>query len=327
MNITGSIIKSMENMLQISEPIVYAHRDTRDLCMTVVSPGGMRRGGPGPDKRFNRPLVVGGVTLKNRHRGDEPMPPRKEEPASFPAVIIAPGSGFDGVKGTGMGIGEAVAYAERGFTAFMIEYRGSLLDDAHYPAYVQDIKEAVRFVRKNSERFGIDPDRIALQGASSGGNAVAMAGFTSGDPLFEIGENLDASSDVNAVVSFFGPVDPKYLFEDRLKEKKPLRPGETQYAFEAYEIYEDTFEEDIEGHLEESSVSSHIDPSRHMPALLYIVGDEDDIIPMEQGLRLCQNVRDAGGRAEFYRVIGAGHGGCFFNETADLIARFLKRFL
>lgn len=325
MEITYSIISETFNSPAVVMPeVVYAKRDTRDLRMQLVTPGQVMGGGA---RRELRPLVVDGVVVPHRHRGDDkPMPPRKKE-KKYPVIVICPGSGFDGTMGFRLQ-DTAIELAHRGYASAIIEYRGEQFDRAAYPAYVQDCKEAVRFLRANADRFNIDAEHIALLGDSSGGNCVAMAGLTPDDPMFEIGENLEQSSAVNAVITFYGPVDPVYLLEDRFSENKPLRPGEKRYPFEAYEIYEDKFEEDVEGHLYECSVSNHLKPGAKYPAFAYFIGDNDDLIPMKQGLRLCQNIRDCGGRAELYRIIGAGHGsGCFFPGTFDLISKFLDAFI
>ena len=55
-----------------------------------------------------------------------------------------------------------------------LKYRHS--DIAPFPAQMQDCKTAVRFMRKNAERFHCNKDRIALWGDSSGGHTVLMAG-------------------------------------------------------------------------------------------------------------------------------------------------------
>ena len=327
MDITASIMYEKPKKITITDPIVYAARETGDLKLSLVIPTQVRFGGP-PNNGVARPMIIKGIDVEAIRAKERRWPP--ERPTErFPLVIIVPGSGFKGVHNSRQGLWQAVSYAQKGYVSAVIDYRGTALDDSHFPEFVQDIKEAVRFLRKNAAEYCIDPDRIALQGSSSGGHGVAMTGFTDGDPRFDFGENLDVSSRVNAVICFFGPVDPVYLYEDRLAEGKILRPGEAEaeVALEAYEIYGQAYEDDPENLLNDCSVSNHIDKDGYLPALICLTGDEDRIIPMQQGIRLCRNVREAGGRAEFYRIIGANHEECFFDETLDLIDKFLKRFM
>ena len=73
--------------------------------------------------------------------------------------------------------------AGRGFVVASVEYR--LSGEARFPAQVQDIKAAIRFLRTNARRYDIDPDRIILWGGSAGGHLAAMAATTCGMAAFE----------------------------------------------------------------------------------------------------------------------------------------------
>ena len=102
-----------------------------------------------------------------------------------------------------------VELARAGFVAASISYRGTYRDDVVFPAAVQDMKEAVRFLRANADAYHIDVDRVGLLGDSSGGNTAAMAALADGAP-FDIGENLDQSSAAKACccVRAGGPDQP-----------------------------------------------------------------------------------------------------------------------
>jgi pectinesterase len=96
--------------------------------------------------------------------------------------------------------------ASRGYVAAMVEYR--LSGEARYPAAVFDLKAAVRWLRGNALRFGIDPARIAAYGCSSGGELAAFLGVTGDDPAFEGGPVTEGgSSTVQAVVDVDGILD------------------------------------------------------------------------------------------------------------------------
>lgn len=72
---------------------------------------------------------------------------------------------------------------------------------------VEDAKTAVRFLRANAEKLGIDPNHIAVMGESAGGYLAAMVGTTSGHKEFDQGEYSNQSSDVQAVVDLYGLSD------------------------------------------------------------------------------------------------------------------------
>ena len=95
-----------------------------------------------------------------------------------------------------------------GYAAASLNYR--LSGEARFPAGVQDVKAAVRFLRANAPRYGLDPDRFAAWGESAGGNLVAMIG-TTGDQATMLDDpslgNAGVSSAVQAVVDLYGPTD------------------------------------------------------------------------------------------------------------------------
>src|SRR4030095_9891570 len=87
-----------------------------------------------------------------------------------------------------------------------VSYR---LAPAHrFPAAVHDVKAAVRWLRANAERLGIDPARIGATGDSAGAHLALMLGVTAGVKELEgDGGNADRSSEVACVVSVYGPID------------------------------------------------------------------------------------------------------------------------
>ena len=97
-----------------------------------------------------------------------------------------------------------VRIAEQGYVVAALKYRHS--DIAPFPAQMQDCKTAVRFMRKNAERFHCNKDRIALWGDSSGGHTVLMAGFT-GNRAPDTDAYAEESAEVNAIVDWHGPTD------------------------------------------------------------------------------------------------------------------------
>jgi pectinesterase len=72
----------------------------------------------------------------------------------------------------------AIRMAEAGYVAATISYR--LSPEARYPAAIQDVKAALRWMRSNAARYAIDPQRIAVAGGSAGGQIASLAGVTTG---------------------------------------------------------------------------------------------------------------------------------------------------
>lgn len=121
----------------------------------------------------------------------------------WPVIVFVRGSAFHKQNVTDCS-NYFVRIAEQGYVVDALKYRHS--DIAPFPAQMQDCKTAVRFMRKNAERFHCNKDRIALWGDSSGGHTVLMAGFT-GNRAPDTDAYAEESAEVNAIVDWHGPTD------------------------------------------------------------------------------------------------------------------------
>ncbi len=132
-------------------------------------------------------------------------------------IVVIYGSAWFGnnLKGPGyMSVGQPLTDA--GFAVASINHRSS--GDAKYPAQINDVKGAIRYLKANADKLGIDTTFVGITGYSSGGHLSSMAGVTNGintctvgnttiDIEGNVGGNLEHSSKVDAVVDWFGPVD------------------------------------------------------------------------------------------------------------------------
>ena len=84
-----------------------------------------------------------------------------------------------------------LALAQAGFVCLATDYR--LSSEASWPAQLDDVKNAIRWLRKHSEEFRIDPERIAVSGNSSGGHLALMAAAT-GDAVPASQDEVDAGA-------------------------------------------------------------------------------------------------------------------------------------
>ena len=110
-------------------------------------------------------------------------------------------------------------FAEEGIAVATVCHR-STLDGHPFPAFLQDVKCAVRFLRAHAGGYNIDPDRIAAFGTSSGGNTVCLMGVTGNDPRYRTEEYPEESDAVCAVVSCFGPMELVTLFGQRMERER-----------------------------------------------------------------------------------------------------------
>lgn len=154
----------------------------------------------------HRQLVY--TTLKNTPFGDRDLhvdvfSPKKS--GKYPALIMVHGGGWrSGDKA--LQIPMAQKLAAKGIVTICVEYQLSM--EAKYPAAVYNIKSAVRWARANAEKYGIDPNKIAISGCSAGGQLAMLVGLTNGVASKEGDEgNLGFSSEINTIVDIDGVVD------------------------------------------------------------------------------------------------------------------------
>lgn len=118
--------------------------------------------------------------------------------------------------------------AKRGMVAMTADYRVSTRHGTKALDCVADAKSAVRWIRRNAKRLGVDPDRIAAGGGSAGGHLAACTGVVKG--LDTSGEDTTISSVPNAMVLFnpalaLAPVAGKQPFDDQRMKDMPARVG------------------------------------------------------------------------------------------------------
>lgn len=113
---------------------------------------------------------------------------------SFPAVIFVHGGGWSGGDKKGGNDPLFAPLAQRNIAWFTINYR--LAPKHNYPAPIEDVHTAIRWVKAHAKEFNIDPNRIALVGESAGGQIVAQAVV-----------KAEKDTQVAAVVPFYAPID------------------------------------------------------------------------------------------------------------------------
>jgi acetyl esterase/lipase len=215
-------------------------------------------------------------------------------PGRKPLVIYVPGGGFvQADKGGALGLRTYVA--ESGYVVASIRYR-TVTDGARYVDGLADVKSAVRFLRAHANEYGIDPTKVVLWGESAGGYLAAMTALTAGRPEFELGDNLDQSSAVNAVVDKFGPSDMSRLGAD-FDEETAAALASPQFVSHQY------FAGAPAG---AANPMTLVGPSA-VP-FLFFHGSDDRIVSPSQTLLLHNALRGADVNSTRYVIDGAGHG-------------------
>lgn len=126
------------------------------------------------------------------HEASLTVYPPRDVPANGTAVIVCPGGGYVRLAIGGENGGSTTQWLNKlGVTVFLLKYR---LEDYGAPAPLQDVLRAVRTVRRNAARWGVDPQRIGIWGASAGGHVAGSAATMWDDPLGSTGAAIDSVS-------------------------------------------------------------------------------------------------------------------------------------
>jgi len=235
-----------------------------------------------------------------------------EGQAPFPAVVLIHGGGFRaGNRESWLKV--AYRLAENGYVAATVSYR---LSPRHqYPAHLEDVKAAVRYLRANAARFRIDPSRIGASGGSAGGTLALLLGLTSDHAAFEgSGPNQDQSSEIQAIVNFYGATD----------FTKSYAPGASVDAAEVLPMF-------LGGDLEHSR-PLHIQSSPLYwvtpddPPVLTIHGTKDRFVGYDQAVALTERLGQAGVHAELLTLKDRDHGFGGFGDDLERALQAMTRF-
>jgi acetyl esterase/lipase len=189
---------------------------------------------------------------------------------------------------------------EQGYAIASLNYR--LSQHARFPAQIEDCKAAVRWLRAHAGTYGLDPSRFASWGESAGGHLAAMLGTAGHERSFEVGEHLEHSSRVQAVLDFFGPTDFLQMDAQRLPEGMVHDPADSPES----ELVGGPIQQ-RPAEVARANPATYVTPDA--PPFLIVHGDHDPLVPYGQSLLLVDALRAAGVYVTFYTVVGAGHGG------------------
>ncbi len=217
--------------------------------------------------------------------------PRHRGTAPTPAVLWIHGGGWE--RGDKNGNSGAQLLGSEGFVTASLFYR--LSGDSPFPADIEDCKCAIRFLRANASKYGIDPDRIGVAGASAGGHLaelVATADRSAG--LEGDGGWNGVSSKVQAAAAYYGASD--------------FMVGATQFQHHTGQVivklFRGTEKEKPELYRKASPIYY---VSKDAPPLLLVHGKDDDLVPFDQSVRMAEAYHRVGRPVEFISVSHAGH--------------------
>ena len=239
---------------------------------------------------------------------------RPKAPGQYPGIVLIHGGGFSGGNRESY-LPMAVRLAQNGYVAATVSYR--LTPSYQFPVPLYDVKAAVRFLRANAGRFGVDKIHMAAIGVSAGATWSQMLAVTRNMPQFEgTGAARGESSSVDCAISFYGRSDMRRAYEGSRNAAEALPPllgGDRMHALDA--------------HFRASPINWVTPDSA---PILAIHGTRDLNVPFEQSVWLVERMRSAGVEAELETIAEAGHGfkGAdeerAFTRALDFLNRQLK---
>ena len=230
----------------------------------------------------------------------------------WPALVyVHGGSWMHGDKS------EAVMFARgmtsQGYLVVSINYR--LYPAGKFPNMIEDVKCAIRSLRAHATGYNMDPNRIAAMGPSAGGHLVSLLGTSDESAGWDVGEYLDQSSRVQAVIAMAPITDLSRKFPNAdIETMKLVGFGEHNVA--------------------QASPITHV--TTDDPPFLLIHGDQDTLVPYEQSQLMYDRLVQMNVPAQLIGVKNAGHSFVAPNGSAtptlgeinqiilDFLAKYLK---
>lgn len=227
--------------------------------------------------------------------GDMPLlldiarPENLTKPA--PCIVVIHGGGWRGGNFK-QHVPQILEFAKNGYVSASVQYR--LVPKGRFPAQIEDVKCAVRYLRANADKYSLDKSRIGAIGFSAGAHLSMLLGVMDAkDGLEGSGGHADQSSKVQAVVSFFGPTD-------LAQQDFPANVNGMIYDFLG------GTPQDKPDVFKAASPISYVDKD-DAPILIY-QGTKDVLVPHSQATLMADAMTKAGLAGRIELLLGANHG-------------------
>jgi arylsulfatase A-like enzyme/acetyl esterase/lipase len=248
------------------------------------------------------------------------QPAEHSEKHRRPAVVIIHGGGWaKGDKARKREFVSGTMLAKAGYVAVSVNYETR--KGRRWPTNLHDCKNAVRWLRKNAERLGVDGNRIGVIGGSAGGHLALMVAYTGDDPEYSPTEPYPNVSDrVSACVDMYG-------ITNLLTRRVVAKDGTPTEELKGHNLFTQSRTEKSAKWRNASPVS-HVNESS--PPTLILHGSRDTVVDRDQSNELYQVLQDAGVETELRMIDGAKHAWPLKTDQFDLrpdVVAFFDRHL
>jgi acetyl esterase/lipase len=250
-----------------------------------------------------------------RNRSYSPF--EEQQAFSLPCYVFVQGSAWmpQYVYGN---VANLAKLALRGYVCAIVEYRHSGI--APFPAQIKDARNAVRFLRKNAGKYGVDPEKIIIAGDSSGGHTSMWAGMLHDD---DTPDNLfpGVSAEPSGIVNYYGSTSVMFPDSNPIQVKHCLPDSPEGMVMGGKNLLENP---ELARQL---SVECNIDENTAMPPVLMFHGTKDRVVNCKCSEVVYEQLKKTGHPVDFYLIKGADHGGPEFwtDGVLDIVDAFCKR--
>ena len=238
-------------------------------------------------------------------------------PEPRPLIVFVQGSAWT-TPNVFYQLPQLVRFAKEGFVVASVVHR-NCLEGYPAPAFLEDVKCAIRFLRKNAAQFAIDGERVAIWGTSSGGNSALLVGLTEDEDEYKTDEWHEFSDAVKLVVACFAPTDLPELIEHDFAQIEDGDAIVTALLGDDRSAWKEKAKRLSPLHL--------VKEGKSYPPFMLLHGTKDDLVSYQRHfLPMCRRLADVGACLEAVAVEGAGHEGSFWSEGVyDTILEFIRR--
>ncbi len=226
----------------------------------------------------------------------------------LPCVVWICGGGWQQMD-YNLHLPNLVYLAKKGYVVASVEYRC----DVTFPSHLEQVKQAIRYLRANAEKYQIDIDNFGVMGESAGGTMSALIGTTGETREFDKGDYLEFSSAVQAACTWYMISDFNMLAKragsdvDVIKHMLGFNP------------------------LDDEKETTKANPGTYIcdktPPFLLLHGTADVVVPCEQTEMMYSELIEKGVEADFYALEGVNHAKAEFfqKEINEIITKFFDK--
>lgn len=237
----------------------------------------------------------------------------------YPCLVYVQGSAWM-KQNINAKLGLLARLAEKGYVIAVVEYRPSEI--APFPATAIDTRNAIRFMKKHADEFGVDIDKIVVGGDSSGGHTAMFSQLIQDD-----GERTNlfpgVNADVKGIISFYG--SNSVMLKDGMPSTVNHHLPDSPEGMEAGGM-------NLREHPEicrKMSVECNVDENTKLPPVLMFHGTKDRTINPRVSVTVYNRLKQCGKDVQLYLLEGADHGGSEFwtEEIQEIVIQFMNRVL